>query len=177
MEGSTRLKVNRTAQIATERHKRKIAMLMQATPSDSNPTRTCLVGASRHSHHQGNITKPRFQVYHILNLCNYCIQTLHIASRSGSRFIRHEQQTTEVRRPAREGSEAALHQTEPGRNNRDEPQRPCLTPLRSRQGRLNLSSFDSNPEPNPQNLRRGEANGPPEPIETARASAGRWVRK
>ena len=26
-------------------------------------------------------------------------------------------------------------------------------------------SFDSNPEPNPQNLHRGEANGPPEPNE------------
>ena len=165
------------AQIATERHKQKIAMLMQVTPSDSNPTRTYLVGASRHSHHQGNITEPRFQVYHILNLCNYCIQTLRIASRSGNRLIRHERQTTEVRRPAREGFEAASRQTEPGRNNRDEPQWPCLTPLRSGQGRLDLFSFDSNPGPNPQNLHRGEANRPPEPIETARASAGRRVRK
>ena len=150
---------------------------MQATPSDSSPTRTCSVGASLHSHHQGNITEPRFQAYHILNLCNHCIQTLRITSRSDSRLIRHEQQTTEVRRPVREGSEAASHQTELGRNNRDEPQRPCLTPLRSGQGRLDLFSFDSNPGPNPQNLRRGEANGPPEPIEMARASAGRRVRK
>ena len=29
----------------------------------------------------------------------------------------------------------------------------------------NLFSFDSNPEPNPQNLHRGEASGPSEPIE------------
>ena len=29
----------------------------------------------------------------------------------------------------------------------------------------NLFSFDSNPEPNPQNLHRGEASGPLEPIE------------
>ena len=150
---------------------------MQVTPSDSNPTRTCSVGASHHSHHQGNITEPRFQAYHILNLCNYCIQTLRIASRSGSRLIRHERQTTEVRRPAREGSEATSRQTGPGRNNRDEPQRPCLTLLRSGQGRLDLFSFNSNPGPNPQNLRRGEANGPPEPIETIQASAGRRVRK
>ena len=145
--------------------------------SDSNPTRTYLVGASRHSHHQGNITEPRFQVYHILNLCNYYIQTLSIASRSGSRLIRHERQTTEVRRPACEGSEATSRQTEPGRNNIDKPQRPCPTPRRSGQGHLDLFSFDSNPEPNPQNLHRGEANGPREPIETAWESVGRWVRK
>ena len=29
----------------------------------------------------------------------------------------------------------------------------------------NLFSFDSNPKPNPQNLHRGEASGPPKPIE------------
>ena len=40
---------------------------------------------------------------------------------------------TGVRRPAHEGLEATSHQTEPGEKNLDEPQRPCPTPLRSRQ--------------------------------------------
>ena len=40
---------------------------------------------------------------------------------------------------AHEGLEAASRQTEPGEKNRDEPQRPCLTPLRSGQGHLDLS--------------------------------------
>ena len=96
---------------------------------------------------------------------NPCISTLHVASRSGSRLIQYERQLTEVQRPARKGLEAASRQTEPGEKNRDEPQRPCLTPLRSGQGHLKPFSFDSNLEPNPQNLHRGEANGPPEPIE------------
>ena len=74
-------------------------------------------------------------------------------------------QLTGVQRPACEGFESTSRQTEPGEKNRDEPQRPCLTPLRSGQGHLKPFSFDSNLEPNPQNLHRGEANGPPEPIE------------
>ena len=41
--------------------------------------------------------------------------------------------------PAREGLEAALHQTKPGEKNQDELQRPCPTPLRSEQGHLDLS--------------------------------------
>jgi len=49
--------------------------------------------------------------------------------------------------------------------NQDEPQWPCLTLLRSGQGHLDLSRLILNLEPNPQNLHRGEANGPPEPIE------------
>ena len=76
-----------------------------------------------------------------------------------------KRQIIEVRRPTHKGLEAASRQTKPGRNNLDEPQRPCPTPLRSGQGRFDLFSFDSNPEPNPQNLHRGEAIGPPEPIE------------
>ena len=96
---------------------------------------------------------------------NSCIPTLRVTSRSGSRFIQYERHLIRVQRLAREGLEAASCQTEPGEKNRDEPQRPCPTPLGSRQGRLNLFSFDSNPKPNPQNLHRGEAIGPPEPIE------------
>ena len=38
-------------------------------------------------------------------------------------------------------------------------------PLENEQGYLKLFSFDSNPEPNPQNLHQGEANGPPKLIE------------
>ena len=72
-------------------------------------------------------------------ICNCCITTLHITSRSGSRLIRYERQSIEVRRPAHEGLEATSGQTEPGEKNRDEPQWPCPTPLRSGQGHLNLS--------------------------------------
>ena len=59
-----------------------------------------------------------------------------------------KRQMTEVRRSARKGLVAASCQIEPGRNNQDEPQWPCPTPLRSRQEHLDLFSFDSNPEPN-----------------------------
>ena len=108
----------------------------------------------------------RFKITHSnIAYANHCIPILRVASRNGSRLIRYEPQQAEVRRPARKGLEAASCQTEPGRNNRDEPQRPCPTPFRSGLGHLDLFSFDSNPEPNPQNLRRGEANGPPEPTE------------
>ena len=68
-----------------------------------------------------------------------CITTLHVASQSGGCLIQHEQRPTGVRRPAHEGLEAALHQTEPREKNLDEPQWPCLTPLRSGQGHLYLS--------------------------------------
>jgi len=125
---------------------------VQVTPalsqtSDLNPARTCQVRASRHSCHQGNITDPRFHFHYIIHsfhifkrcICNCRISTLHVTSRSGSRLIRYERQLTEVRRPAREGLEAASCQTGPGEKNRDEPQRPCLTPLRSGQGHLDLS--------------------------------------
>ena len=61
-----------------------------------------------------------------------------VTSRRGSRLIRYEWQLTEVRRPTHEGLEAASCQTESGEKNQDEPQRPF--------------SFDSNHEPNPQNL-------------------------
>ena len=45
---------------------------------------------------------------------NPCISTLHVMSRSGSRLIQYERRLTGVRRPAREGLEAASCQTEPG---------------------------------------------------------------
>ena len=48
-------------------------------------------------------------------------------------------QETKVRRLAREGLEAASRQTELGEKNRDEPQWPCPTPLRSGQGHPDLS--------------------------------------
>ena len=70
---------------------------------------------------------------------NPCISTLHLASRSGSRLIQYEQRLTKVRRPAHEGLEAASCQTKPEEKNQNEPQWPCLTPLRSGQGHLNLS--------------------------------------
>ena len=38
-------------------------------------------------------------------------------------------------------------------------------PAQKRIGTSRPLSFDSNPEPNPQNLHQGEAIGPPEPIE------------
>ena len=98
-------------------------------------------------------------------ICNYCITTLRVVSRSGSRLIRYERQSIEVRRPAHKGLEATSRRIEPGEKNRDEPQRPCPTPLRSGQGHLDLSHSILNLEPNPQNQHRGEANGPLEPIE------------
>ena len=73
------------------------------------------------------------------HICNYCVTMLRVVSRSGSHLIRYERQLTKVPRPAHEGLEAASHQTEPGEKNRDEPQRPCSTPLRSGQGHLDLS--------------------------------------
>ena len=63
---------------------------------------------------------------------------LRVASRSGSRLIRHERRPIGVRRPAREGLEVASHQTEPGEKNADEPQRPSPDLLRGREGHLDL---------------------------------------
>jgi len=127
-------------------------MLVQVTPAPSqtlnpNPARTCPVRASHRSCHQGNITDPRFHFHYIVHsshiskhcICNCCISTLRVTSRSGSHLIRYERQLTKVRRLARKGLEAASHQTEPGEKNRDEPQRPCPTLLRSGQGHLDLS--------------------------------------
>ena len=74
------------------------------------------------------------------------------------------------------GSRPPCAKQEPGRNNRDEPQWPCLTPLGNGQGRLNLFSFDSNPELNPQNLHRGEAIRPLEPIKRLGHLSGSGLR-
>ena len=41
---------------------------------------------------------------------------------------------------------------------------------------ISIFSFDPNLEPNPQNLHRGEANGPPEPIEWLRHLPGGVLR-
>ena len=101
---------------------------------------------------------------------------IRVAPRNDCRLIRYRQPQAEVRRSAREGLEAASRRTEPGRDNRDEPQWPCPTPLRSEPGRLDLLSFDSNLEPNPQNLHRGEAIGPPELIERLRHLPGGGLR-
>ena len=65
-----------------------------------------------------------------------CITTLCVASRSGSCLIRHEQLSTRVQRPAREGLEAAPHQTELGEKNADEPR--VALAQSGRQGYLNL---------------------------------------
>ena len=122
--------INRTAQIATEIPKRKIVMLMQVTPAPSqtsnpNPTRTCLVRAPYRSCHQGNITNPCLHFHYIIHsshiskrcICNCCISTLRVASRSDSRLIRYERQRTEVRRSAHEGLEATSCQTGLGEKN------------------------------------------------------------
>ena len=119
---------------------------------DLDFTRTYPVRAprTRHSGHRGNFTNPHFtspvHEHSFIHshtskhrICNYCITTLRIASRSGSRLIRYERRPTEVQRLAREGLKAASRQTEPGEKNRDEPQWPWPTPLRSRQRHLDLS--------------------------------------
>ena len=76
-----------------------------------------------------------------------------------------KRQMTEVRRPAYEGLEAVSRQTEPGEKNGNEPQRSLPYPAKKRTGTSRPFSFDPNLEPSPQNLHRGEASGPPEPIE------------
>ena len=60
-------------------------------------------------------------IYPNVTYANPCISTLRVASRSGSRLIQYERRLTGVRRPAREGLEAASCQTEPGEKNRNEP--------------------------------------------------------
>ena len=140
------------ARITAERWKQKTTTLVQVTPAlsqklDPNPAWTCPVRASRRSCHQGNITDPCFCFHYIVHsfhifkrcICNCRISTLRVALSSGSHHIRYEQQLTEVQRLAHEGLKAASCQTEPGEKNRDEPQWPCLTPLRSGQGHLDLS--------------------------------------
>ena len=115
--------------------------------SDLNPTWRCPVRAPHHSCHQGNITDPRFCFHDIVHsshtskrcICNCCISTPHVTSRSGTHLIQYERQLIEVQRPAHKGLEATSCQTEPGEKNRDEPQQPCSTLLRSGQGHLNLS--------------------------------------
>ena len=72
-------------------------------------------------------------------ICNCYITTLRVTSQSGSHLIRYERQPTEVQRPAREGLKATSCQIELGEKNRDEPQQPCPTSLRSGQGHLDLS--------------------------------------
>ena len=72
-------------------------------------------------------------------ICNYYITTLCVTSQSGSHLIRHERRSTKVQMPAREGLEATSCQPEPKEKDVDEPQRPCLTLLRSEQGHLDLS--------------------------------------
>ena len=79
---------------------------------------------------------------------NPCISTLRVASRSGSRLIQYERRLTEVRRLALEGLKAASCQTEPGEKNRNEPQRPCPTPLKRGQGHLDLSCLILTPSQN-----------------------------
>ena len=98
------------------------------------------------------------------SICNYCITTLRIASRSGSHLIRYERQSTEVQRLAHKGLKATSRQTESGEKTQMSPSSLC--PPRSEADRvISTFSFDPNLEPSPQNLHRGEANGSPEPIE------------
>ena len=102
---------------------------------------------------------------------NYCIPMLRVASRSGSRLIQYERQLTEVRRLAREGLKAASCQPEPWEKNIDEPQWPCLTPLRSGQGHLDPSrSILTSSQPIESPSRRGQQ--ATQAYQTTRASAG-----
>ena len=96
-------------------------------------------------------------------ICNCCITTLRVASRSGSRLIQHERRSTRVRRPTHKGLEAASHQTEPWEKMQVSPSGLC--PTRSEADRVILTFlFDPNLKPCPQNLHRGEASGPPESV-------------
>ena len=89
------------------------------------PMRTCPVRAPRthHSSHRGNFTNPHFtfpvhehSFIHSYTskhrICNYCIMTLRVVTRSDSHLIQHERQMTKVRRPTREGLVAASRQHE-----------------------------------------------------------------
>ena len=110
-------------------------------------------------------------------ICNCCITTLRVTSRSGSRLIQYERRPTRVRRQAHEGLEAASHQTKPGEKTQMSPSGP--RPIRSEADRvISTFSFDPNLEPSSQNLYRGEASGPPESVfGTTRASTGRQVKE
>ena len=129
---------NSYAGLFQPRHKRQ----------DPNPS-----GRSFSATHTTKVTSPPLlsikSCIQNISYAKNCIPTIRVAPRNGCRLIRYRRPQAEVRRSAREGLEAASRQTEPGRDNRDKPQWPCLTPLRSEQGRLDLLSFDSNPEPNP----------------------------
>ena len=114
---------------------------------------------ARHSSHQGNFTNPHFTFpvheHSFIHshtskhfICNYCITTLRIASRSGSRLIQHERQLTRVRRIASEGLEATSRRSEPREKTQMSPSGPC--PTRSKADRvISTFSFDPNLEPYP----------------------------
>ena len=110
-------------------------------------------------------------------ICNYCVTTLRVTSQSGSHLIRYERRSTEVRRPAHEGLEAASCQTEPGEKKRMSPSGPrpiCLEVDRV----ISTFSFDPNLEPCPKNLHRWEVSGPPKSVSRmTRASTGRRVKE
>ena len=104
----------------------------------SNPHFTFLV--HEHSFIHSHTSKHR--------ICNYCITTLHVASRSGSRLIRYERRPTDVRRPAHDGLEAASRQTEPWEKTQMSPSGLC--PTHSEADRvISTFSFDPNLEPCP----------------------------
>ena len=90
--------------------------------------------------------------------------------------FKHEQQPTGVRRPAHDGLEAASRQTELGEKTQMSPSSPCLVyPKADRV--ISTFSFNPKPLPNPQNLHRGEASGPPESVSRmAQASTGGRLR-
>ena len=109
---------------------------------------------------------------------NSCIPTLRVASQSGSRLIQYEQRPIEVRRPAREGLEAAPHQTEPGEKNADEPRAALARSAPKQIGSSQPSRSILNLSPSPQNLYRGEASRPPGSVSrTTQASAGTRVKE
>ena len=143
---------------------------------EPNPARTHLVGASHHSGHQGNLAF-RFKITHSnIAYANHCIPTLRVTSRNGSRLIRYEPQQAEVRRPAHKGLEAPRVKQSQGEITKTSPSGPAQPRSEADWDISNLFSFDSNPEPNPQNLHRGEASGPPEPIKRLGHLSGGGLR-
>ena len=136
---------------------------------DPDPTLIYPVRAPRthHSCHRGNFTDPHFSfalhdhsfhpfscihsfihssihpyIHPIYSSIAYAIAaSQRFTSRSDSRLIRYERRPIKVQRPAREGLEATSRHIELREKNQDEPQWPCLTPLRSGQGHLNLSHW------------------------------------
>ena len=81
-------------------------------------------------------------------ICNYCITTLHVATRSDSRLIQHERQPTRVQRPAHVGLEATSCQTELGEKTRMSPSGLCLTHSEADRV-ISTFLFDPNLEPCP----------------------------